>query len=93
MRKHRIAMLEGALCFTLKFFVPIPKSFSKKRRIDAHEGRILPTSTPDLDNLAKLVMDACNGVLFTDDSYVVDAVLWKRYSNEPHIVIEVEVIP
>lgn len=92
MRCNRIAMLEGALRVSLQFFLPIPKSFSKKRRAACDAGSILPTAKPDLDNLAKLVLDACNGVLFTDDSYVVEMVLSKRYSLEPSIVIEVESI-
>lgn len=93
MRHHRVAILEGALRVSLQFFVPIPKSFSKKRRIDAHEGRILPTPKPDLDNLAKLVLDACNGVVYKDDSCIVDEANSKRYSTQPRVVITVECLP
>jgi len=92
MRIHRIPMIEGALRVTLKFYVPIPKSFSKKRRIDAHHGRILPTPKPDLDNYVKLAHDACNGVAYKDDSYIVDEVNSKRYSDNPRVVITVEAV-
>ena len=93
MRKYTIPMLDGPLKVTIRFFIPIPKSFSKKRRVDAHEGRLFPIPRPDLDNLAKLVLDACNGILFTDDRCIVDLVLSKRYSNDPRVVIEVEGVP
>ena len=36
--------------------------FYRRRKVDA---------TPDLDNLIKSVLDACNGVLWNDDSQVV----------------------
>ncbi len=93
MRKNTIPMLEGALSVSILFFIPIPKSFSKKRHAAAHEGRILPTPKPDLDNYAKLVLDAGNGVLYKDDSCVVDAAFSKRYSNDPRVVIEVACHP
>lgn len=39
----------------------------------------------DVDNLAKCVLDALNGILWDDDDQVVDLVLHKRYSKEgPH---------
>ncbi len=92
MRSQRVAMLDCALCVSLQFFLPIPKSFTKNRHAAAHEGYIVPITKPDLDNLAKLVLDACNGVLFLDDRCIVDLVLSKRYSNDPRVVIMVEAI-
>lgn len=92
MRCNRIAMFTGALRVTLQFFLPIPKSFSKKRHAACDAGSILPTPKPDLDNLVKLVLDACNGVLYQDDSCVVDGVFSKRYSDNPRVVIMVECV-
>lgn len=66
------------------FFMPIPKG-SKKRML-ALRGEP-HAKKPDLDNLVKLVKDAGNGILWTDDSLV-----WhygqdtkKVYSDVPRI--------
>jgi Holliday junction resolvase RusA-like endonuclease len=39
------------------------------------------TNTPDVDNLAKFVMDALNGTLYKDDRQVVDLHVVKRWSD------------
>lgn len=49
-------------------YYPIPQSTSKKRRKEMLEHRIRPTVKPDLDNVAKLIYDALNGVAWYDDN-------------------------
>ena len=45
----------------------------------------------DIDNSAKLVLDGCNGIVFEDDSQVVDLHLTKRVSKQmPGIFVIVE---
>lgn len=46
---------------------------------------------PDVDNIAKNVLDALNGVAFTDDRFVVSLLIEKRPRTrcEEHIYIEV----
>lgn len=48
-------------------YYPIPQSTSKKRHKEMLEHRIRPTVKPDLDNVAKLIYDALNGVAWHDD--------------------------
>lgn len=67
------------LCFTF----PIPKSYPKKRVEAIRTKRELYTKKPDLDNLAKTVLDALNGVAYEDDSQVVGLHLRKEYSRKP----------
>lgn len=44
----------------------------------------------DCDNLAKPVMDACNGVLWHDDNQVVDLILHKRHDKvNPRVVVTI----
>lgn len=64
------------------FYMPRPKS----RRLDFW----VPT-TPDLDNLEKSVMDALNGVAYTDDRLVVVKHSSKRYvqNGEPRVHVTV----
>jgi len=42
---------------------------------------------PDRDNLLKLVQDACNGLLYKDDSQICSGPTWKLYGRpdeKPH---------
>ena len=43
----------------------------------------------DIDNLVKGVMDACNGIVFVDDSQVVSLTAEKEQSAEAGIDIEI----
>lgn len=80
---------EGPIYVKLIFNMPIPKSFSKKKREEAGCQRIQYTKKPDLDNLAKAVLDALNGVAFTDDSQIVRLGMEKRYHRLPGVWLEI----
>ena len=43
----------------------------------------------DVDNGAKLIVDAMTGVTYNDDSEVVNVELWKDYAQTPRIEIEI----
>lgn len=65
-----------------------PKSWSKKKA----ENAFYHSSKPDLDNLVKSVLDAFNGVVWTDDALVAEihaAKLWRK--DESFILAEVEI--
>lgn len=59
-----------------------PKSMPKRQRDEALCGRIRPAKKPDCDNIVKLISDALNGIVWVDDSQVVDLVVKKRYAND-----------
>lgn len=63
-------------------YLPIPKY------LNGSKDPILPIVRPDLDNYAKLVMDALNGTLWDDDGQVVCMTTFKVYSKRPRIEIE-----
>lgn len=76
----------GALELVLVFCLPIPQSISKKRREELH----FVSKRPDLDNLAKAVMDAINNVgIWEDDSQVAHLDVRKIYSDEPRCLITI----
>lgn len=58
--------------------MPIPTSWSKKKQKE-HEFK-RHTNKPDVDNLAKLVMDALNGVAYADDKQIYSLSVSKIYS-------------
>lgn len=70
--------------------VQIPKSFSKKKRVQALLGLIRPTTKPDADNYLKSVLDGLNTVVFKDDAQVVKETTEKVYGDKPMMVIQVK---
>lgn len=82
--------IEGPVSIIIAIYVPIPVSESRKRSELMASGQILPTKKPDADNVLKAVKDAVNGVVWRDDSQVVDVVLSKRYSLSPRVCVTVE---
>ena len=52
-------------------------------------GCIYPTKKPDADNIAKIVLDALNGVAYTDDTQVINLSVQKRYGEVPEVKVEI----
>ena len=70
--------------------VGVPKSYSKKRTEDCLSGLERPTKKPDWDNVAKSVCDGMNGIVFDDDTQVVDAHVTKVYNAEAGVDVMVQ---
>lgn len=71
----------------------IPCSWPKKKQQAALAGDVIP-GKPDLDNVAKAILDALNGVIYVDDKQVIKLVAEKRYSFDPRVEVYVhEVLP
>jgi Holliday junction resolvase RusA-like endonuclease len=75
------------VCLTALVELPIPGSWSKRRRALAIVGDIRPTSRPDIDNYLKSGMDAINGIVVIDDSFIVEVTVEKKYSFDPKLVL------
>ena len=70
----------GAIWLSVEFYMPIPKSLSKKKREELR-GR-WHCKKPDVDNLLKLVQDALNGLAWKDDSQIVSCAVKKLYTYD-----------
>lgn len=81
--------LTCAIEMHLMFFMPIPKSTSRRIRAQMLNGVILPTKKPDFDNLAYLVTNALKLIVYHDDSQVTDCIIRKRYTDNPRTVIKI----
>lgn len=81
---------DNPVALLVHVFREVPKSWSARDQEAALAGRILPTSRPDGDNYLKVVQDALNKVVWTDDSLVIDARVIKRYDANPAMRIEVK---
>jgi Holliday junction resolvase RusA-like endonuclease len=73
--------------------LPVPASWSAKRRDAALRGDVRPSSRPDTDNYIKAALDAVNAIVATDDSLIVDLVAVKRYARVPQLTITVTPLP
>jgi Holliday junction resolvase RusA-like endonuclease len=82
--------LEGPLRVNLIFYMPIPKSISKKKQQLMEIGKIFPTGRPDRTNLAKLYEDLLNGIVIGDDSQIVCGTIDKRYGHLPRTIISIK---
>ena len=74
----------------LGFYLPIPKSYSKKQREAALAGVLLPTKKPDIDNLVKAVLDGLNGLAYQDDKQIVALEAAKGYGAAPLVQVTLQ---
>lgn len=74
----------------IQAFYEIPKSSTKTKKAAMASGEILPDKKPDIDNIAKAVLDALNGVAYRDDTQVVELQMRKKYSDRPRLEICIE---
>jgi Holliday junction resolvase RusA-like endonuclease len=75
--------LAGPVSLKIIVALPIPASFSKKKREEATLGLISPLIKPDCDNYLKIFADALNGLAYLDDKQVVSATVVKSYFPNP----------
>lgn len=68
------APFDGPVSVSLAFVMPRPKSAPKSKHVPA-------VKRPDVDKLARAVLDALTGVAFVDDSQVIELAASKRLSN------------
>lgn len=83
------SIADGPLKMDILAAYPIPKSFTKKERLQVLRGELHPTKKPDADNIGKIVADALNGVAYRDDSQIILLRIRKTYSEEPRVVVTV----
>ena len=87
------APLGEPLCVALEFRFSRPKSHygtGKNAAILKDPTKIWHTTTPDADNLVKMVCDALNGVFWKDDSFIVQLYALKTYvPDSPGVHIRV----
>lgn len=86
-----ITQMEGPLTLICKFVYAPPKSWSKRKRQDAMGT--WKTSTPDKDNLEKLVSDALNKIAYKDDAQIVASKVTKFWGQEDATFIRIEPAP
>lgn len=76
----------GQVAVDITAFYPIPSSYTKKKQEEIRRGA-RPVKKPDLDNIAKIIMDALNHVAWQDDKQVVCMILAKKYAEMPCVSV------
>lgn len=77
------------LAVSITAFYEVPKSYSKKKKQEMLDGQLYPTKKPDIDNIAKCVLDALNKLAYRDDTQVVRLHMEKRYAKIPRVEVEI----
>lgn len=71
-------LLTNAVNLTIVLYLQKPASWSRKKRLE----NPIPTGKPDLDNIAKLVSDAINGIVWLDDSQVATLTVSRVFGSD-----------
>ena len=82
--------LDGAISLAIRFHLPRPKRLIWKTK---PMPEVYSDKRPDIDNLAKSIIDGLNGIAFKDDGQIADLHVTKKYhagNNEPKTIIMVE---
>lgn len=61
-----------------------------KKGVEKLTGLVNPTKKPDCDNIAKIILDALNGIAYYDDSQVTKLVVYKRYAEQPKVEVVIK---
>lgn len=83
-------MMEGALVVEASLYLTRPKSKCRKKD---PLGFMVCSTRPDLDNFAKNLMDALNGIAWKDDGQVHSLKITKWYheiGQGPRTEIQIE---
>ncbi len=84
--------LDGAVHVEIVAWLAVPRSWSVKRRVLALTDKIHPAARPDVDNLAKAVLDGANGIVWRDDSQIVRLDVAKCYGNTARVDVLVRAL-
>lgn len=79
--------LEGAVSLSVTFLKAVPPSWPRSKREKAINGELWPTGRPDLSNLVKSIEDAMNGIIYLDDSQIVNLHVVKAYSQKHAVLV------
>ena len=77
----------GPVAVQVFAYMPIPASWSVLKRSYAIGSKHY--KRPDLDNIVKMALDICNGIVFHDDGQVSVIFSSKYYSEDPRLEVEV----
>lgn len=72
----------------IAYFKP-PVGTSKKLKEQLIKNKIGYMHKPDVDNIAKIIADALNGIAYKDDNQITKLEVIKQYGEEDKVEIEI----
>ena len=93
MKENDFEMITGPCAIKIWAYFDVPKSKSKKFKEAALASKERPTKKPDADNIVKAILDALNGLMYKDDSCIVELSCVKYYSDIPRVEVYVDGYP
>ncbi len=80
---------DGPVSLVITYSQPVPKT-SKDKEILYKRN----VSKPDIDNILKTILDACNKILYEDDCQVFSVQMTKTYhgADQPRVTIKAQLV-
>ena len=82
---------DGPIKIRLVFYLPIPKSVSKKKQALMESGSIKCVVNKDIDNLEKSLLDSLLKVAYLDDKLITQLSAAKKYASEENVGTYLEI--
>lgn len=86
----KIEQIETRVLIEIIAHIKIPKNAKKGDREKMLLDEISPIKKPDIDNIAKVVLDSLNKFIIKDDTQVSKIIIEKKYSETEKLEIKVE---
>lgn len=51
-----------------------------------------PCKKPDIDNIAKVILDSLNDIAYHDDTQVVSLCMAKKYAETPRVEVKIQTL-
>jgi len=80
---------EGVVCLAITFCFQRPKNHFTAKGAKSKHWTLAKTTAPDLDKLIRAVGDALTGIVYRDDSQIVEIQAKKMYSEKPETRITI----
>lgn len=81
--------MDGALTVEVEGFFEPSKSIAKKQQELMLQNKIPHTKKPDCDNMAKVCLDALNGVAYHDDAEITNLNISKKFAETAKVRITI----
>lgn len=90
--KYKIQPSEKEIRAKITAIFKPPISLSKKKQIELADWEQGYIHKPDIDNIAKIILDSLNGLAYKDDSQITTLLIFKQYGKADKVIVELEEI-
>lgn len=81
--------IENRVQVKITAYYEITKSTSRKQETKMLQDKISPTKKPDIDNIAKIILDSLNKFAYKDDTQVTKLEIEKKYATTPKVIVKI----